>query len=255
MSDDVDVVRDGGVLRITFRREAKKNALTRAMYIRLTAALAEAEADAGVRVVLFSGGSAMFTAGNDLNDFLAAGRDLAPAVRFIEALSLATKPLVAAVSGVAVGVGATMLLHCDLIYAGKNASVSFPFLNLGLIPEAGSTVLLPAIVGRTRAMKLLYFGERISGEEAARLGIVTEALEDDKVQEHAVAQAHLLARRPQQALMLTRALLRAPVADVLAVAIQRELEGFSRLLDSADAREGLAAAMEKRPPDFSKLEG
>jgi enoyl-CoA hydratase/carnithine racemase len=253
MSDDVDVLRDGSVLRLTFNRPAKKNALTHAMYRRLAAALAEAEADAALRVVLLSGGSTTFTAGNDLNDFLAAGRDLGPATEFIAALARATKPLVAAVNGVAVGVGATMLLHCDLVYAGRNASLSFPFLNLGLVPEAGSTVLLPAVVGLRQATKLLYFGDRISGEEAARLGIATEALDDDQVQEQALAQARRLAERPPQALASTRALLRRPLAGLVADALEQERDAFAALLDSAETHEALAAFAEKRPPDFSKL--
>lgn len=159
--DDVEVARDDRVLRLTLNRPTKKNALTRAMYLTLAAALAEAEADAAIRVVLFSGGSAAFTAGNDVNDFLAADRDLTPATRFIAALSQASKPMVAAVNGVAVGIGATMLLHCDLVYVGRTASVSFPFLNLALVPEAGSTALLPAAIGLPRATSLLYFGETI----------------------------------------------------------------------------------------------
>ena len=250
---DVEVARDGSVLRVTLNRPTKKNAVTRAMYVALAAALAEAEADAAIRVVLFSGGPAAFTAGNDLNDFLAADRDLTPATRFIAALSQATKPMVAAVNGVAVGIGATMLLHCDLVYVGRTASLSFPFLNLALVPEAGSTALLPAAIGLPRATSLLYFGERISGEEAARLGMVTEALDDDEVQAHAAARAHLLARRAPQALALTRALLRKPHAGAVAEATQRELEAFSRLLDSGEAREALTAFKDKRPPDYSKL--
>ena len=253
MSGDVEVIRDGRVLRLTLNRPGKKNAITGAMYRTLTAALAEAEADAATRVVLFSGGSAAFSAGNDLNDFLVAGRDLTPATEFIAALSKATKPMVAAVNGVAVGIGATMLLHCDLVYVGRAASVAFPFLNLALVPEAGSTVLLPAAIGLPRATSLLYFGEMISGDEAARLGMVTEAVDDERVQEHAAAQAHRLAQRAPQALMLTRALLRKPYAGAVAEATQRELEGFSRLLDSVEAREALTAFKEKRPPDFSKL--
>ena len=195
MSGDVEVSRDDRVLRVTLNRPTKKNALTRAMYGTLVAALAEAEADAAIRVVLVSGGPAAFSAGNDLNDFLAAGRDLTPATAFITALSQAQKPMVAAVNGVAVGIGATMLLHCDLTYVGKTASLAFPFLNLALVPECGSTLLLPAAVGLPRATKLLYFGEMLSGDDAARMGMVTEAVDDEKVQEHAAAQAHLLAQR------------------------------------------------------------
>jgi|SRR4051794_5748575 enoyl-CoA hydratase/carnithine racemase len=253
MSGDVEVSRDDRVMRITLNRPTKKNALTRAMYGALVAALAEAEADGAIRVVLFSGGSAAFSAGNDLNDFLAAGRDLTPATAFITALSQATKPMVAAVNGVAVGIGATMLLHCDLVYVGKAASLAFPFLNLALVPECGSTLLLPAAIGLPQATKLLYFGEMFSGDDAARMGMVTEAVDDDKVQEHAVAQAHLLAQRAPQALMLTRALIRRPFAAAVAEASQRELDAFARLLDSAEAREALTAVKEKRPPDFSKL--
>ncbi len=188
-----------------------------------------------------------------MSDFLVAGRDLTPATEFIAALSQATKPMVAAVNGVAVGIGATMLLHCDLVYVGRTASLSFPFLNLALVPEAGSTVLLPAAIGLPRATKLLYFGDMFSGEEAAGLGMVTEAVDDEKVQEHAAAQAHLLARRAPQALMLTRAMIRGPFAAAVAEANQRELEAFARLLDSVEAREALTAVKEKRAPDFSKF--
>lgn len=253
MQGEVEVARDDRVLRVTLNRPTKKNALTRAMYVTLATALAEAEADAAIRVVLFSGGPAAFTAGNDLNDFLAVGRDLTPATQFITALSQATKPMVAAVNGVAVGIGATMLLHCDLVYVGRTASLAFPFLNLALVPEAGSTVLLPAAIGLPRATKLLYFGDKISGDEAADLGMVTEAVDDEKVQEHAARQAHLLAQRAPQALMQTRALIRGPFAAAVAEANQRELDGFARLLDSVEAREALTAVKEKRPPDFSKL--
>jgi len=253
MSGEVEVARDDRILRVTLNRPSKKNALTGAMYATLTAALAEAEADAAIRVVLFSGGPAAFSAGNDLNDFLTTGRDLTPATGFIAALSQATKPMVAAVNGVAVGIGATMLLHCDLVYVGRTASLSFPFLNLALVPEAGSTVLLPAAIGLPRATKLLYFGEMISGEEAASLGMVTESVDDEKVQEHAAAQARLLARRAPAALTLTRALIRRPFAAAIAEANQRELEAFARLLDSVEAREALTAVKEKRPPDFSKF--
>ncbi len=250
---DVEVSRDDGVLRVVFNRPGKKNAITRAMYGALAAALGEAEGDPDIRVVLFSGGAEVFTAGNDLGDFLAADRDLSAAKGFITALARATKPMVAAVSGLAVGVGATMLLHCDLTYVGRGASLSMPFLNLAVVPEAGSTALLPAAIGLARATRLLYFGEKLSGEEAARLGMVTEAVDDDQVQEYAAAQARLLARRPRQALALTRALLRGPFAAAIEEAIRRELEAFARSLDSAEAREAITAVKEKRPPDFSKL--
>jgi len=253
MNVDVEVGRDEGVLRITLNRPSKKNAITRAMYRTLAGALADAEADVAIRVVLFSGGPEVFSAGNDLGDFLAADRDPTPATAFISALAGATKPMVAAVNGLAVGIGATMLLHCDLSYVGRNAILSFPFLNLALVPECGSTALLPAAIGLPRATRLLYFGEKLSGEEAGRLGVVTEAVDDDKVQEHAALQARLLARRPPRALALTRALLRAPFAERIAEATRRELEGFVDLLDSPEAREAMAAVLEKRPPDFSKL--
>ena len=253
MNGDVEVTKQDGVLRVVLSRPHKKNAISRAMYVALTAALAEAEADPEIRVVLFTGGPEMFSAGNDLGDFLAADRDLSPAAAFIRALARATKPMVAAVSGLAVGVGATMLLHCDLTYVGRSASLSFPFLNLAVVPEAGSTMLLPAAIGLPRATRILYFGEKLSGEEAARLGIVTEAIDDDKVQAYAAAQALLVARRPRQALMATRALLRRPFASGLEEAIRRELEAFERQLYSAEAREAMTAVLEKRPPDFSKL--
>jgi enoyl-CoA hydratase/carnithine racemase len=249
---EVEVTAADGVLRILLNRPSKKNALTRAMYRSINAALEQAAADPAIRVVLFTGGAEVFTAGNDLGDFLAADRDLAPATAFLDALARATKPMVAAVSGLAVGVGATMLLHCDLTYVGRTASLSLPFLNLAVVPEAGSTLLLPAAIGLPQATKLCYFGDKISGDEAARLGMVTEAVDDAQVQAHAAEQARRLARRPPEALAVTRALLRRPFTQALDEAIRRELQEFARLLDSAEAREAITAVKEKRPPDFSK---
>ena len=182
MTDAILSNREGGILTLTFNRLDKKNAITRAMYTTLAEALEVATADDTVRVVVIQGDPTCFTAGNDLLDFLSnppdmtPGAEPAPVVRFLDILRDFPKPLIAAVAGPAVGIGTTLLLHCDLVYAADNAAFSLPFVNLGLCPEAGSSLLLPQLVGYQRAAEKLLFGEPFSAEDALDMGLVNRVL-------------------------------------------------------------------------------
>lgn len=251
MSDILTSQADG-ILTITFNRPDKKNALTSAMYATLADALEAAETDPAARVILFAGNGGAFTAGNDLQDFLnnPPQGDNTPVFRFLRAISTASKPLIAAVSGVAVGVGTTMLLHCDLVYAGESAKLSLPFVNLALVPEAASSLLLPAMVGHHRAAELLLLGEAFTPQTAKDYGIVNAIYPDDRLLAEATAVAQKLAAKPPTALRLTKQLLKRSKGDV---AGQMALEGehFRSQLKSAEAREAMTAFFEKRPPKFS----
>lgn len=241
----------GGVMTLTFNRPDKKNALTAEMYAALADAFAAAEADPAVRVILLAGAGGAFTAGNDLQDFLARppSGDDAPVFRFLRALVTAQKPLVAAVSGVAVGVGTTMLLHCDLVYAGDSARLSMPFVNLALVPEAGSSLLLPRLVGHQKAAELLMFGEPIDARTAREIGLVAEVFPDATLADEVRARVAKLAAKAPEALRLTKQLMKAPKATA---AEQMAAEGalFQQRLGSAEAREAFTAFMEKRAPRF-----
>lgn len=240
-----------GILTITFNRPDKKNALTSAMYATLADALEAAESDAAVRVILFAGNGGAFTAGNDLQDFLnnPPQGDNTPVFRFLRAISTASKPLVAAVTGVAVGVGTTMLLHCDLVYVGAGAKLSLPFVNLALVPEAASSLLLPAMIGHHRAAELLLLGEPFDAETARAYGIANAVFPDARVVPEAMLIARKLAAKPPTAMKLTKQLLKRTKGDV---AGQMALEGehFRSQLTSAEAREAMTAFFEKRPPKF-----
>ena len=254
MTDHVRTEAADGVLRLTLARPEKKNALTRAMYEALTAALDAAAADPAVRVVLLHGEGGSFTAGNDLADFVQhppTGED-SPVFRFLLAAATFPKPLVAAVEGHAVGIGTTVLLHCDLAWAAPSARFSLPFVNLGLVPEAASSLLLPAAVGPKRAAELLLFGEPFGAEEAARMGLVNGVVDDPLG--HALARARALAQKPPAALRLTRALLRRPHAEAVAATLSEEGRLFVERLAGPEAQEALAAFVEKRPPDFSRFD-
>jgi enoyl-CoA hydratase/carnithine racemase len=251
MSDILTMLADG-ILTITFNRPDKKNALTSAMYATLADALEAAEADPAVRVILFAGNGGAFTAGNDLQDFLnnPPQGDNTPVFRFLRAISTASKPLIAAVSGAAVGVGTTMLLHCDLVYAGESAKLSLPFVNLALVPEAASSLLLPAMIGHHRAAELFMLGEVFTPQTAKDYGIVNAIYPDDKLLAEATAVAAKLAAKPPTALRLTKQLLKTTKGDV-AGQMAAEGEHFRSQLKSAEAREAMTAFFEKRPPKFS----
>lgn len=240
---------------LSLNRPAKKNAISEAMYRVLAEALEEAEADPSIRVVLFEGEGGCFTAGNDLTDFVAVafgGEPPKEVGRFLRALANAQKPYVASVIGLAVGIGVTLLLHCDLVYVDEKAQLSTPFVNLALAPEAASSLLLPARIGHARAFAMFALGEAISGREAERLGLANVAAPATAVPGLALAAAKALARRPMGALKATKRLMRdsAGITKVM----EAEMTIFIERLRTAEAAEAFQAFAERRAPDFVKLE-
>lgn len=242
------------VLSIRLDRLEKKNALTRDMYLGMIEALKQADANADVRVVTISGTQDCFTAGNDLVDFAnAKPGESSPAILYLQTLASTQKPVIAAVGGVAVGIGTTMLLHCDLIYAATNARFQLPFVNLGLCPEAGSSMLLPELMGHRRAAELLFFGEPFTAATAHDLGIVNAVVEAGELLAAATAKAQQLAEKPPSALRTTKALLKRGNSKSIADAMAAETEQFAALLQGPEAREAMMAFMQRRKPDFSKF--
>jgi enoyl-CoA hydratase/carnithine racemase len=252
---EIGIERRGAVLEIAIDRPARRNALTHAMYEALASAVRSGEKDDGVRAILFRGTPEAFTAGNDIADFIErppAGME-APVFQFISAVLAGSKPLVAAVNGPAVGIGTTLLLHCDLVYAGDNARFSLPFTNLGLLPEFGSSFLLPLIAGYHRAAEILLLGEPFGPDQALAAGIVTRVTPAADTLATARAAADKLCALPAKSVRLTRSLLREAHRDALIARARAEAEHFREMLGEAPAREALAAFMEKRKPDFTKL--
>jgi len=247
MGDVIRTKHDDGVLELTFDRPQKKNAITFAMYGELSAALTEAESDAGVRAIVFTATGETFSAGNDVADFLAAGAHEGPLppLVFLDKLVRATKPLVAAVLGNAVGIGATMLLHCDLVYASPTARLAFPFVDLGLVPEAASSLLLPRRVGQVVAAELLLLGAPVAAERARELGLVNAIVSEPELRDHARAQARALASKPPNALRISRALLRGD-NDAITRRIAEEADHFARCLGSDEARDAFTAFLARR---------
>ncbi|EPY01992.1 enoyl-CoA hydratase [Magnetospirillum fulvum] len=245
---------EGATLVVGFDRPDKRNAITVEMYGELAAALDRAEADPAVRVVLFHGTDGVFTAGNDLRDFLENPPDGPdhPAFRFIRTLASANKVLVAAVDGPAVGVGATMLLHCDLVIAARTAQFAFPFINLGLVPEAGSSLLLPRLAGYHRAAALLMLGDSFDAETAREIGLVSRVVEADALQTEALALAARLAAKAPEALRQVKSLIKSPRHEV-DTRIVEEAELFMHRLRSPELREAIDAFFAKRQPDFSRF--
>jgi enoyl-CoA hydratase/carnithine racemase len=250
MSEFVHISREGAVIRARLDRPDKKNALTSAMYERLIAAFREASADAGVGALVLTGSHGVFTAGNDIGDFLAAATQAAtsntqsPGVRFIRTLATFDKPLVAAIEGAAVGIGTTLCFHCDLVYAAPSARFAMPFVNLGLVPEAGSSLLAPLRFGAARAAELLLLAEPFEAERALALGLVNAIVEPGDLVEHALARAHALAAKPREALLATRRLLRGDPAALLRH-MDEELRVFHERLRSPEAKAAFTAFMAK----------
>lgn len=249
MTEHVQTLREGAVLTIRLNRPDKKNALTRAMYDAMGAALADAAQDDGVRVILLAGG-ADFTAGNDISDFAAAG-DRNPdepgaAFTFLEALVATTKPVVAAVRGNAVGIGTTMLLHCDVVVASSTARLMMPFTRLALVPEAGSSFLLPARVGPARANWWLLSGAAFSGAEAAEAGLATRAVADDAVEATAGEMAATLASLPPGSVQESKRLIKAPHAEALRTVMAAERVSFSERLRSEEAQAAFAGFFKRK---------
>jgi enoyl-CoA hydratase/carnithine racemase len=243
------------VARVRFDRLDKKNAITVEMYAQLGAALAAAEADPQARAVLLHGSADCFTAGNDVADFLKAPRSpgSSPARALFDTLPQMKKPVVAAVGGPAVGIGSTMLLHCDLVYAAPNARFQLPFVPLGIVPEFGSTFLLPLIAGYQRAAKLLLLGQPFTAQEAQEAGIVTAVVPQENLLSEAEKAALALAALPPESIRLTKSLMKARHAQALAATIEEETRIFTERLTSPEAKEALSAFLEKRKPDFSRF--
>lgn len=254
-SEQIKSETSAGIFTLLINRPDKKNALNLAMYQALADALTKADSDDTVRVILISGGDDCFTSGNDLADFLSApptGPE-SPVMQFLTAISAARKPIVAAVNGLAVGVGVTMLLHCDLVYVGKSATFQMPFVNLGLCPEAGSTLLLPRIMGHQRAAELLLLGEPFNADKALILGIVTEICPDGDVAVTARTRALQLVAQPAAAVRLAKELLKRDYAPQLRETIANEGVQFMARLKSPEAVEALQAFMQRRKPDFARF--
>jgi enoyl-CoA hydratase/carnithine racemase len=254
MANHIVTEKQDRILTIRMDRPEKKNALTLSMYSAMTEALQRADADAEVRVALITGTRDCFTAGNDLADFATARPEqVSPAIRYLEVLAATAKPVVAAVTGVAVGIGTTMLLHCDLVYAASSARFQLPFVNLGLCPEAGSSLILPSRVGYQRAAEVLFFGEPFGAEAARDLGLVNQVFSDQELPAAAMAKAKQLAEKPPASLRATKTLLKSGSAEAIKDAMARERPQFAALLQGAEAKEAMAAFMARRKPDFSRF--
>jgi len=249
-----------GVLRIVFNRPEKKNAFTVGMYEAVNEAFDQAAGDPHIRALLFAGEGGAYTAGNDLQDFLANPpvSEEAPVFQFLRNLAHCPKPMVAAVQGFAVGVGTTMLLHCDLVYAADDAKFSLPFVNLGLCPEAASSLLLPHIVGHQRAAEKLLLGDPFGAEEAEHMGFVNKILPPDQVIEFATRQAERIAALPAASVRATKMLMKGgKKGNDLKTIFERmdeEAHLFRDMLVGPAAREAMNAFIEKRKPDFSQIE-
>ncbi|MEM8771467.1 MAG: enoyl-CoA hydratase [Pseudomonadota bacterium] len=257
MSDHISSRRDGAVLRLGFNRPDKKNAITAAMYAALADGLAQAEDDSDIRVVYFESVGDVYTAGNDIADFM-AGDSLGdphatpPVQRFLNAIATASKPLVAAVQGPAVGVGVTMLFHCDLTFAAEGATFHTPFVDLALVPEAASSLLLPQIAGYQRASELLLAGRKIDAAKAQDFGFINEVVSPDALEATALGAAQSFAEKAPTALRLSKRLMRGNRDEILQ-RMQDEAKLFAEQLKSPEFQEAGAAFMQKRKPDFSKL--
>lgn len=251
---DILTHQDAGVLTLTFNRVERKNSINVAMYDALATALEKAAGDSATRVVVIQGHETIFSAGNDIEDFLKnkpAGMD-SPVFRFLRGIATFPKPLVAAACGPAVGVGTTLLFHCDLVYAGDNAAFSMPFVNLGLVPEAASSLLVPQMFGYHRAAEALLLGEPFMAEAALEVGLVNRVVPPLEANALAQAQARKLAAKPLSSLIATKQLMKGGQQKAVLERMGEEGAQFGRMLGEPAAREAMTAFMEKRKPDFSK---
>lgn len=256
MTTDVEISVADGLQTIRFARPEKKNALTQPMYAAITDALAAGDASPEVVAHLFIGSGGVFSAGNDINDFVErarTGRTLeGPVLDFLRALVRIQKPMIAAVDGLGVGIGTTLLFHCDLVYATPEARFMAPFVDLGAVPEAGSSLLGPQRMGYARAFELLVLGEPFTAERAQEAGLVNAIVPADELEATARKAAARLAAKPPEALALARRLLRGDTR-ALAERVEEEARLFSERIKSPEAQEAFAAFLEKRPPDFAGL--
>jgi enoyl-CoA hydratase/carnithine racemase len=251
---DIVTERSNGILRVQFNRPEKKNAMTGGMYTRLADIFNEANEDEETLVALWHSAGDAFSAGNDVGDFLKnpPGPGESPQARLMDAFVRFEKPIVVAVQGAAIGGGTTMLTHCDFVYAGESAKFQLPFINLALVPEFGSSYSLPARIGYLRAADLFLLGEPFTAARAAELGLVTRVVPDRDLLATATATAQKLAGKPGGALQASKRLIKQGFVDQVKAAIRVENQAFSERVRSAEAKEALAAFLEKRPPNFNK---
>ena len=252
---DISIEQAMGICTIRFNRPEKKNAITAAMYQSMADGFTAAEADPAVRVIVLAGHPNIFTAGNDLEDFMKQppSTGASPVFQFMSALKSASKPVVAAVAGAAVGVGTTLLLHCDLVYAADNAKFSMPFSQLGLCPEFSSSLLLPRLAGYQRAAEKLMLGEAFLADEAQAMGLVNRVLPAVELDAFVQAQAAKLAALPASSVRITKQLMKQGMADEINRQMEAEGEHFRRMLTAPEAKEAFTAFFEKRKPDFSRF--
>ena len=246
-----------GILKIVLNRPEKKNALTNAMYRELTQILSEGDQNPQVKVMLISGAGNAFSAGNDIADFMQSPitHEDAPPINLLKVLAGLTKPLIAAVDGVAVGIGATLLFHCDLVYAQKDARFIFPFVSLGLVPEGAVSLLLPRLVGHQRASEILLFGEPISADDAKQIGFVNKVITEPSAMPYAEQRAKKLTALSSGSVTRTKSLLKGNDLKI-AVLNQIDIEGklFIDRLHGPAAKEALTSFLEKRAPNFEGLD-
>jgi len=258
---DMLINKANGLLTIEFNRLERKNAITAAMYQSMADALLDAEQDSAVRAILIAGKPEIFTAGNDLDDFMknsapveGVPAEARPVFQFMRALHGSTKPVIAAVAGAAIGIGTTMLMHCDLVYAADNAKFSVPFTQLGLCPEFGSSLLLPQLAGYPRAAEKLLLGEAFGAQEAFEMGLITKVLPAAELRAFVEQQAAKLVALPAASIRTTKALMKRPRIEANEAAIAAENERFAAMLLAPEAKEAFTAFFEKRKPDFSKFD-
>lgn len=258
MTSDVVIAREGRVQVLRLSRIEKKNALTRAMYAALCDAIETGDADPEISAHVIVGSGGIFTAGNDIGDFLAAGAaaggENSEVLRFIRLLPVIKKPVIAAVDGIAIGIGTTLLFHCDLVYATSASTFATPFLDLGLVPEAGSSLLMPRLMGYQRAFEMLVLGDPFSADRAREAGFVNAIVPAEALESTAVKAAGRLATKPPEALALARQMLRGDTGDI-SQRVDEEAAAFLARLSSPEAREAFQAFIEKRPARFSPQSG
>jgi enoyl-CoA hydratase/carnithine racemase len=250
MTDHIVTALDSAVLRIQINRPEKKNALTAPMYAAIAQALTQADSDPAVRAVTVTGSGDSFSSGNDVADFLAHGASVSddrPVGAFLTSIASFKKPLIAGVNGMAIGIGVTMLLHCDLVYATDAATFQMPFTNLGVVPEAASSQLLPQMIGYHRAAELMLFGERIDARRALEIGLINRVVGAGELAEVLSSRAAELAAKPISSILATKALLRRAPESTLA-RISFENAEFTRLLQTPEARAIMQAFLERRRP-------
>ena len=255
MSENVKISISDRILSIELDRADKKNALTQAMYTAMATAISDANDDENVRAIYITGSGDSFCSGNDIKDFLgdppADGES--PVLKFVDAIVHAEKPIIAAVNGIAVGIGVTMLLHFDLVFASEDARFQLPFVNIGVCPEAASSFILPFMVGHRRASEWLLLGDRFDAASAMDAGIVNRVTSSEDLGESAMQAVKRVVAQPPAAVRTTKNLLRAAMQDQIAAAREREDQNFLPMLLGEEAKEAMTAFMEKRAPDFSRF--